>query len=241
MLKEIAPHKGIKLELFKNLPLSSGLGSSAASAVAALVAANKVLGEPLSRREMLPFAMLAEEVACGTAHADNVAPSMLGGFTIVRSSHPLDVIKIPTPQDLFCAVVHPNIKIETRVSRSVIPETIDLKLAVEYWANSSALIAALFLKDLDLLRRALKDNIFEPKRSELIVGFEEIKRAAINAGALGCSVSGSGPSIFALCRSQLDAEKIAEGMKEAYEVYDRDADVYISPINAQGACIIESE
>jgi homoserine kinase len=167
-LKSIDSKTGVDVILQKNLPLGSGMGSSAASAAAALVAINHLLGEPLSKHELLPFAMEAERIACGSAHADNVAPSLLGGFVLIRGYHPLDVVSIPTPENLFCTLVHPHLELKTSDSRNVLRSSIPMKDAVTQWGNIAGLIAGLMKPDFGLIGRSLKDVVAEPVRSLLI-------------------------------------------------------------------------
>lgn len=240
LLADYGTNVGISLELIKNLPLASGLGSSAASAVAALVATNELLGSPYSRLQMLPFAVEGERVACGTAHADNVAPSLLGGFVLIRSYDPLDVVSIPTPGGLTCAVVHPHIEVRTEDARRVIKTSIPLKLAIAAWGNAAALVAGLNAGDYGLIGRSLVDNIFEPDRAQLIPGFAATKKAAMDAGALGCSISGSGPSVFALCDSASKASQVAQAMRQAFLDTGLECDAFVSRINSEGASIVES-
>ncbi len=239
MLKSLGNNAGVALRLKKQLPLASGLGSSAASAVAALVATNALLGNPLTKRALLPFAMEGERVACGTAHADNVAPSLLGGFVLVRSYSPLDIISIPTPNGLHCAVTHPHVEVRTEDARRVISQQIPLNLAVANWGNAAALVAGLYANDFALIGRALDDRIFEPARSSLIPGFWDVKKAAVEAGALGCSISGSGPSVFALCSSKEVAAKAADGMKAAFSKNGLGSDSFVSEVNGVGAEVVE--
>lgn len=239
MLQDYGKPLGIELELVKNLPLASGLGSSAASAVAALVAVNEVLGNPYSKQGLLPFAMEGERLACGTAHADNAAPSLLGGFVVVRSYSPLDVISIPTPELLHCAVAHPNVEVRTEDARRVIKQSIPLSMAVAYWGNAAALIAGLYSGDFNVIGRSLHDAIFEPDRAGLIPGFHNAQKAAMKAGALGCSISGSGPSVFSLCDSYPSAVDVANAMQSAFATIGLKSNIYVSAINRAGACIIE--
>jgi homoserine kinase len=229
---------GVEISLNKMMPLSSGLGSSAASAVAAVFAANLLAGNPLSARELLPFTMAAEKVACGTAHADNVAPSLLGGFVLVRSYDPLDVVQLPVPPGLFCAVTHPHTEVRTEDARAILKKEIRLADAVRQWGNLAALVAALYNGDLQLLGRSLQDVVAEPARSLLIPGFSEVKKAALGAGALGCSISGSGPSVFALCVSEQTAQEAGRRMKTAFKEAGLGSDVYISPVNTQGPRVL---
>lgn len=238
LLTSLNSKVGVSLRLKKKLPLASGLGSSAASAVAALVAVNDLLGNPLSRREMLPFAMEGERVACGTAHADNVAPALLGGFVVIRSYTPLDVISVPTPKGLWCAIAHPHVEVRTEDARRVISPSIPLARAVSNWGNAAALIAGLYSNDFGLIGRALEDHIFEPARSVLIPGFYDAKEAAMRAGALGCSISGSGPSVFALCSSAEVAKKVAQSMGDAFGKNSLASDVFVSEINQRGAELV---
>lgn len=225
---------GIELHVHKHMPLGSGLGSSAASAVAAVVAANELLGAPLSRLELLPFVMQAEKIACGAAHADNVAPALLGGFVLVRSYHPLDVIQLDYPKDLYAAVLHPQIELLTADARNVLKKTIRLDDAIEQWSNLAGLITGLITHDHDLIGRSLKDTLIEPVRSLLIPGFDAVKAAALERNALGCSISGSGPSIFALCRGEAHAKVVGAAMREAMNGFGLGSDLYVSPINSQG-------
>jgi len=229
---------GFEVELHKKMPLGSGLGSSAASSVAGVLGANLLLGEPLKRKELLPFAMEGERIACGTAHADNVAPSLLGGIVLIRSYEPLDVIELPVPHDFFCTVLHPHIEVETRYARSILKKEVLLSDAVIQWGNLAGLVAGLFKSDCALIGRSLKDVIAEPVRSLLIPGFESVKKRALKAGVLGCSISGSGPSVFALSLSRQTAERAGLEMKRAFEELRIESTVYVSEINKEGAGII---
>ncbi|HYW36459.1 MAG TPA: homoserine kinase, partial [Balneolaceae bacterium] len=237
MLQELdhGGETGISLEIEKQMPLGSGLGSSAASSVAAVVAANALLDEPFSRNELLPFAVKAEAVASGTPHADNAAASLLGGFILVRSNEPLDIIPLDVPDQLHATVVHPHIEIRTEDTRIILRKQVSLAKAVNQWGNVGALVAGLMKGDYDLIGRALHDEIIEPIRSVLIPGYDRIKKSAMDAGALGCSISGSGPSIFALSQSEEKAHQIGEAMGHSVKETGLDSDCYISKINTQGA------
>jgi homoserine kinase len=237
-LKRINVTNGIEIELQKNMPLGSGLGSSAASAVAAVLAANTLFDNQLSRKELLPFVLEAEKAACGAAHADNAAPSLLGGFILVRSYNPLDTISLAVPDDLICTILHPVLEIQTEYARKILSEKILLKDAVTQWGNVGGLVAGLLKKDYKLIGRSLQDVITEPQRSKLIPGFSEIKNAAMNAGALGCSISGSGPSIFALSKSKSTANNVGQLMKEACDKNGIENQIYISEINNEGPRVI---
>jgi homoserine kinase len=226
---------GLDLVLEKNLPLGSGMGSSAASAAAAVFAANVWLGEPLRVEELVPLAMEAERVACGTAHADNVAPALLGGFVLARGYDPLDLVRLPSPEGLFCTLVHPHFELRTEDSRKVLPREVPLEKAVAQWSNLAGLVAALHSGDLALLGRSLQDVLIEPLRAPLIPGFDRVKQAALSAGVLGCSISGSGPSVFALSADKTTAEAAGKAMAEVWETLGMASDVYVSPINRTGA------
>ncbi len=231
--------QGVSIELHKKLPLGSGMGSSAASSVAALVGMNKLMGEPLSRKELLPFAMEAERVACGAAHADNVAPSLLGGFVLVRGYSPLDVVNIPTPPNLYCVLVHPHVELKTSDSRQVLRSSISLKDAITQWGNIAGLVAGLMKPDYGLISRSLKDVVAEPVRSVLIPGFDAIKELAVKEGALGCGISGSGPTIFSLCMEREQAVRIGKIIQAQFSEYKLHSDVFVSKINQEGARVIE--
>jgi homoserine kinase len=197
-LKAINSKQGANIELYKYLPLGSGMGSSAASSAAALVAINELHGNPLTREQLLPFAMESERIACGSAHADNVAPSLLGGFVLIRGYAPLDVASIPTPAELYCTLVHPHLELKTEDSRRVLKPSIPMKDAITQWGNIAGMVVGLMKPDYGLIQRSLHDVVAEPIRSVLIPGFHKIKEEAMQAGALGCGISGSGPTIFAL-------------------------------------------
>ena len=224
--------QGVSLTLHKKMPLESGLGSSAASAAAAVFAVNKLFNSPLSTKELIAFAMEGERAACGSAHADNVAPALLGGFVLVRSYSPLDVQQIPCFVPLFCAVLHPHIAISTGMARELLTEKITLKQHVEQSGNIAGLVLGLTQGNVELIRNCLQDVIVEPLRAPLISNFYFIKAAALEAGALGCSLSGSGPSLFALATSLEDAQRVCEAMKNACK--DLSCDGYVSRINQQG-------
>lgn len=238
-LRAISSQQGVEIVLKKNLPLGSGMGSSAASSVAALVGINHLLGEPFMRKDLLPFAMEAERIACGSAHADNVAPSLLGGFVLIRGYDPLDVVSIPTPEDLYCTLVHPHLELNTQDSRQVLRVNITLKDAVTQWGNIAGLVAGLMKSDFGLISRSLKDVIVEPIRSMLIPGFEGIKQKAQENGALGSGISGSGPTIFALSQDEATARKVGKVIGREFEKFRLDSEVFVSRINPRGARVLE--
>ncbi|MEX0772141.1 MAG: homoserine kinase [Balneolales bacterium] len=241
MMDSLNIEQGIDIEIHKQMPLGSGLGSSAASSVAAVVGANELLGKPLKKKELLPFAILAEKKACGSAHADNVAPALLGGFILIRSYNPLDVVSIPFPDQLYATVLHPRIELRTEDVRKIMRREIKLQSAIVQWSNLAGLIAGLMKSDYELISRSLNDIIFEPVRSLLIPGFDNVKKAAMSAGALGCSISGSGPSVFALSASQEDARQVGIAMQDALNKVELTSDLYISAINSRGAVVKNEE
>ncbi len=238
MLKALDSDQGIEITLRKNLPLGSGMGSSAASAAAALAGLNHLLNEPFSKHELLPFAMEAERVACGSAHADNVAPSLLGGFVLIRGYSPLDVVSIPTPENLFCTLIHPHLELKTSDSRQVLRNSIPLKDAITQWGNIAGLVAGLMKPDFGLIGRSLKDVVAEPVRSLLIPGFDIVKEKAIEAGALGCGISGSGPTIFALSTERELALRIGKKVQKEFLNYKLESEIYVSRVNTKGARVV---
>lgn len=239
MLDEYGEQVGMDIYLKKGLPLGSGMGSSAASAVAALVAANRLLGDPFEKKALLPFAIAAEKAACGAGHADNVAPSLLGGFVLIRDYHPLDVIKLHVPDGLYCALLHPHFELKTSDSRSVLRNQISLKHSTIQSGNVAGFIAGLYQEDFDLISRSLKDVIAEPYRAVLIPGFYEMREALKSIGALGMGISGSGPTLFALSKGSEKADEIRKAAEEIYQKVGLGVDVYFSAINTRGAYLID--
>lgn len=228
---------GLDFELRKKMPFGTGLGSSAASAVAGAMAVNEALGRPLTKKELLPFAMLGEQAADGAYHADNVAPCLLGGMIFCRDNPSLDVHRIYVPNGLYATVILPNIEILTRDSRNILGDTVSLKAHIQQSGNLAGLIIGLMNTDLDLIGRSLTDVIIEPQRAKLIPHFYEVKQAALDAGALGCSISGAGPSIFALSENSLKANAIAEAMSQVLNYHDINNRTIVSPINNDGAVL----
>ncbi|MCL4133901.1 UNVERIFIED_CONTAM: hypothetical protein GTU68_023563 [Idotea baltica] len=239
LLEKVDADCGFDIEIHKNIKPGSGIGSSAASAAGTVFGINKLLGAPFSLEELIPFAMEGEKLASGSAHADNVAPAILGGFTLVRSYEPLDVIKINSPKELYATVIHPQIEIKTADSRSVLKQQVTLKLAVKQMGNLGGLISGLYTENYDLISNSLHDEIVEPNRSILIPGFDQVKEACLKAGALGSGISGSGPSIFALSKGEETAKKVAESMSNIYKNIGIDFDVHISKINQEGIKVIK--
>ena len=226
---------GISIRIKKMMPLGSGMGSSAASSVAAVVALNELLSNPYSKNHLLQFAMQGELAASGSPHADNVSASLLGGFTLVRSQNPLDVVKLHVPKGLIAAVFHPNISISTKNTRLILRKSVQMAQAVQQWGNVGGLIAGLYTEDFDLISRSMTDHIVEPARKILIPGFDEMKESALEKGALGFSISGAGPSVFALCRSKEDANSIKKDIERILDTFNLTVDSYISPINMEGS------
>lgn len=224
----------IEIIIEKKMPLGSGLGSSAASAAAAIWALNGLLGAALTPKQLVPFAMEGERVCCGAAHADNVAAALLGGFVLIRSYEPLDLVKIDCNMPLYCVVVHPHIEILTKTAREILPKSITLSQHVRQSGNAAALVAALLQGDPLLLSRALQDEIVEPVRAALIPGFYGIKKAAIAAGALGCSISGSGPSIFALASNLEALSDASAAIASTCHQLQISYTLYHSSVNTQG-------
>jgi homoserine kinase len=227
---------GLNIKLKKMMPMGSGLGSSSASAVAGLFAANELLGKPLSKMELLPFAMEGEALACGHGHADNVAPALFGGFTLIKSYEPLEVIALPVPK-LYCALLYPHVDVPTRDARQIIRSKVLLKDAVIQWGNIAGLISALYTHDYDLLGRSMKDVIIEPIRSILIPEFDRMKEIAIGNGALGFGISGSGPTVFSLFKSNDDAQKSLQEMKQMLAQQGIESNIYLSEINEKGPMV----
>ncbi|UFH46023.1 homoserine kinase [Flavobacterium galactosidilyticum] len=238
MLENVDTEFGFDIEIYKNIKAGSGIGSSAASSAGAVFGINELLGRPFTRKELVLFAMQGEKLASGNAHADNVAPALLGGFTLVRSSNPLDIIKIKSPSELYATVVHPQIELKTSDARSVLKQNISLKSAITQWGNVGGLIAGLYTKDYELIGRSLHDVIIEPLRSVLIPGFDLIKQTALENGALGSGISGSGPSIFALSKGKETAEKIGKAMSEVYDNMNLPYEIHVSKVNDEGMKII---
>ncbi|TBN06905.1 homoserine kinase [Hyunsoonleella flava] len=229
---------GFEIEIYKNIKPGSGIGSSAASAVGSVFGMNELLGRPFNKTQLTEFAIKGEALASKCEHADNLAPALFGGFTLVKSVSPLQVLEIPTPEDLYATIIHPQIEIKTSESRAVLPKEVKLSNAIEQWANLGSLVHALHTSDYDLIKSALKDVIIEPHRSKLIPLFNEAKSSAIDAGALGCGISGSGPSIFSLSKGLDVANNVKANFENVYADLVIDYDIHISKINTKGVKII---
>lgn len=234
LIEALQPDCGFEISIIKKIKAGSGIGSSAASAAGAVFGINYLLGNPLTTKELVAHAMQGEKLASGSAHADNVAPALLGGFTLVRSYEPLDIISIKAPDELYATVIHPQIELKTKDARSVLRENISLKKATIQCGNLGGLISGLYTNDYGLIGRCLHDELVEPVRSILIPKFAELKAAAIAAGALGGGISGSGPSVFALSKGRENAEKAAQAMKLVLEEINVPFEVHVSSINPIG-------
>jgi homoserine kinase len=239
MLDAAGDRRGVALTIRKGLPLSSGLGGSAASAAAAVVAVNALIGGQASVDTLVRCALIGEGLGAGGAHPDNIAPAICGGFVLVRHPNPPDIVRLPVPAGLTAVVVHPDLEIETARARALLGSTVPLADAIKQWANLGALVHGLHTSDFELIARALEDSIAEPRRASLVPGLAVIKRAAVNAGALGCSLSGSGPSMFALCRDRSSADSVASAMTAAVQrEIGGTAQTYVSSISTRGAHVV---
>lgn len=237
-LNALGIRKGFDIHLKKKLPLGSGLGSSAASAVAAVFAANELLGRPMTKLEMIRWAAEGERVASGSVHADNIAPSMLGGITLVRTLEANDILSLPVPSRMRLVVVHPHVEVKTSDARKVLPRQIPLKTGISQWANTASLAVACFRNDLDLFGRAMTDHVAEPARRVLIPCYDEVKRTVMAAGAVGCCISGAGPSILSVFATTADAHTGAAAMKSIYRTAGIGCDVFITRVDRKGARVI---
>ncbi|CAM4338620.1 homoserine kinase [Gillisia hiemivivida] len=238
LLENLNSTQGFDIEIDKHIKPGSGIGSSAASSAGAVYAVNKLLEEPFTIKELIPFAMEGERLASGNAHADNVAPALMGGFNLVRSYQPLEVVSLPSPPQLRVVILHPLIELKTKDSRSILKQSVYLKDAVSQWGNLGALISALYTEDYELLGRSLEDKIIEPVRSILIPFFDDLKKVALENGALGFGISGSGPSVFAMCKGDTVAASVKEAMQLFYQEKGIDFDLHQSEINTQGIKIL---
>lgn len=240
MLNHLTYPIGFEVTITKNIKPGSGIGSSAASAAGAVFAANHLLGSPFSNTELIRFAMFGEKVASGVKHADNVAPALLGGVTLIRSILPLDVISIPAPH-LYITVLHPQIEVKTADARQILRKEVLLKDAIKQWGNIAGLVAGFMKNDYDLIGRSMEDIIIEPVRSILIPGFNEVKKLSKEAGALGGGISGSGPSIFMVNKDEKTALEVEKIMKELYNRLGLPHHTYVTTINHKGCTLSEDE
>jgi homoserine kinase len=237
MLEELDQPIGFEVIISKQIKPGSGIGSSAASAAGAVVGANHLLGSPFGKEDLVRFALFGEKVASGVKHADNIAPCIYGGITLIRSIFPLDIIAIPAPP-LHVTVVHPQIEVRTSDARQILRKQVLLKDAIRQWGNIAGLVAGFVKQDYDLIGRSLEDVIIEPIRSILIPGFDEIKTSCKSAGALGGGISGSGPSVFMLSKDEATARDVEKIMQEIYTRIGLDHHTYVTTINQDGVKII---
>lgn len=231
---------GFSIHIKKGIPLCSGMGGSAASAVAALVACNNFLTSPLSNNELAEFALFGEQEASGEAHADNIVPCLFGGFTLIHSHNIMEIVQLPIPE-LYCVLLHPHLQVATREARKALKKEITLHDYVKQSAKLASFIASLYEKDYQLMQKSMEDLIIEPQRSKFIPEFYKIKETAIQAGALGMSLSGSGPTLFAFARRIEEAEAISSAMRLILQKKSIDSDYWISPISKNAAHVVQKE
>lgn len=239
LLDAVNEEIGFEVKIKKHIKPGSGIGSSAASAAGAVVAANHLLGNRFNNEELVQFAMFGEKVASGVKHADNIAPCIYGGVTLIRSIHPLDIIALPSPE-LYVSIVHPQIEVRTADARAILKKQLFLKDAIKQWGNIAGLVAGLVKQDYELIGRSLEDHIIEPVRSILIPGFNDMKQRCKQAGALGGGISGSGPSVFMLSKSETIAKAVEQEMISTYTNLGIDFHTYVTTINNNGIKVVES-
>jgi homoserine kinase len=238
-LNSIGRHDiGLDIQLHKKMPIGSGLGSSSASTVAGLFAIKTLLGDDSDPVTLLPFAMKGEEMACGHGHADNVAPALMGGFVLIRSYSPLDVVRLPHPENLHCAIVFPDVDVPTREARQIIRTRINMNDAVTQWGNIAGLVSGLFKGDIDLIGRSMQDVLVEPVRSILIPDFYKMRELAMNLGAVSFGISGSGPSVFSFTKDDETAHRITQTLQKHLTGLGIGSKGYVSTINDKGPSVI---
>ncbi|MFC0605814.1 homoserine kinase [Winogradskyella pulchriflava] len=238
MYNDLQPDCGFEIEIYKHIKPGSGIGSSSASAVGSVFGINELLGKPLDKTKLTFYAMKGEALASKCEHADNLAPAIFGGFTLVKSVNPLLVLELPTPLDLYATLIHPQIEVKTSEARAILPKEIPLSNAITQWANVGSLVHALHTSDYDLIKESLHDVVIEPYRKQLIPHFDEVKNSVLEVGALGCAISGSGPSIFALSKGETTAKAVQSAMQNVYSKTDIKFETYVSKINVQGIRVI---
>ena len=239
MMAEYGQPRMVVVTIEKKIAPGSGIGSSAASSAAAVYALNVALGRPFSDERLVEFAMEGEKlISGGTPHADNVGPSILGGVVLLRSYEPLDVVRLPVPDNFCCSVVHPEIMVSTRMAREVLPKDIPLRTAVKQWGNVAGLVAGLSLKDVHLIGRAMCDVVVEPYRKQFIPGFDELREKVLVSGALAMNISGAGPSVFALSADMDVARRVGDVMHKHFLELGIDSDMYVSKVSNVGARVL---
>ena len=230
---------GVEIDLIKHMPIGSGLGSSSASTVAGLFAINSLLGNPLTKEELMPYCVEGERLACGHGHADNVAPALLGGITLIRGYEPLDIINLPVPDELYAGIVYPQVSVPTRDARQLIKNKVALKDAVVQWGNIAGLITGLFKNDYDLISRSMNDVIIEPTRAILIPEFYEMKQIALDNNALSFGISGSGPSVVAITKGKEVAQQITNKIQDHLSKAGIESYQYVSSVNNEGPKVLD--
>jgi len=238
MLRKLDTRQGVDIYLKKNLPLGSGLGSSAASAVAAVVATNKLFDNPFTKTELLPFLMEAEAVASGTAHADNIAPCLLGGLVLTLSNSPVQVKQLPFLKDLYIVLTKPSVEILTKQARMLLKESVPLNNVVRQFSNLGGFMASIYENDVDLMRQSMQDYIAEPVRAQLIPGYMQIKDIARQQNAIACGISGSGPTMFALVNTKKEADDLSEMFQQAFQEINIGCLNYVTQVSEEGAMIL---
>lgn len=238
MYKALQPNCGFEIEIKKNIKPGSGIGSSSASAVGSVFGMNQLLDNPLNKEELIAFALKGEALASGAEHADNLAPVLYGGFTLVKSCNPVKILQLPTPDDLFAVIIHPQIEIKTSDARNILPKHVPLNDAITQWCNVGSLVHALHTSDYNLLSQSLVDVVIEPHRKRLIPHFEDLKSQALENGALGCGISGSGPSVFALAKGKDKAQNVSNAFDKVFLESGIEYHIYVSPINTEGIKIL---
>ncbi|GAA3608399.1 homoserine kinase [Flavivirga amylovorans] len=238
MYEAAKPDCGFEIEIYKNIKPGSGIGSSAASAVGSVFGMNELLGRPYSKTELTQFAIKGEALASKCDHADNLAPAIFGGFTLVKSVSPIDILEIPSPKDLYATIIHPQIEVKTSEARGILPKEVPLQDAITQWANFGSLIHGLHTSDYNVIQKSLHDVIVEPYRSQLIPHYKEVKEAVLEQGALGAGISGSGPSIFALSKGLENAKNVKEAMNNVYSKTKIAFEIHITKINTEGIKVL---
>lgn len=234
LIDDAKPDWGFEIEIYKKIKPGSGIGSSSASASGSVFAINELLGRPYSKNQLTRFAIKGEALASGSEHADNIAPGIFGGFTLVKSLQPLEILEIPVPERLYAVIIHPQIEIKTSAARAILPNQVPLLDATIQWANLGSLVHALHTDNYGLLKRSLEDLIIEPYRAQLIPHYHDVKSEALKASALGGGISGSGPSIFMLCEGHESAIKVEEAIRKVYAKTQIQFETYVSKINTEG-------
>ncbi|TGV01103.1 homoserine kinase [Flavivirga rizhaonensis] len=234
MYEAVKPECGFEIEIYKNIKPGSGIGSSAASAVGSVFGMNELLGRPYNKTELTQFAIKGEALASKCEHADNLAPAIFGGFTLVKSISPLEILEIPSPEDLYATIIHPQIEVKTSEARAILPKEVPLQDAISQWANFGSLIHGLHTSDYNVIQKSLHDVIVEPYRSQLIPYYKEVKEASLDHGALGAGISGSGPSIFTLSKGLENAKSVKDAMNKVYSETGITFEIHVTKINTEG-------